>query len=66
MTQGNMPEAKTKLSRVARNGKTVVQIKHIFPKSASRCIGVAEGKFTVPDEFDAWDSKIEVLFSDVL
>ena len=28
----------------------------------SKRIGVAEGKFKVPDEFDAWDKEIEEMF----
>lgn len=31
-------------------------------KKAQKRIGVAEGKFKVPDEFDAWDQEIEEMF----
>lgn len=76
MTQVNMLEAKTDLSRLvkmletrqedviylARNGKAVAQMTLIPPMSAGRRIGVAEGKFRVPDEFDEWDREIEEMF----
>ena len=76
MTQVNMLEAKTDLSRLvkmletneeeviylARNGTAVVQMTLIPKKPASKRIGVAEGKFKVPDEFDAWDKEVEEMF----
>lgn len=76
MTQVNMLEAKTDLSKLvklletkqedviylARNGTAVVQMTLIPKKPASKRIGVAEGKFKVPDEFDAWDKEIEEMF----
>lgn len=76
MTQVNMLEAKTDLSKLvkmletrqeeviylARNGKAVVQMTLIPKKPVSKRIGVAEGKFKVPDEFDAWDKEIEEMF----
>lgn len=76
MTQVNMLEAKSDLSRLirlleskqedviylARKGKAVAQMTLIPPKSANRRIGVAEGKFKVPDEFDIWDREIEDMF----
>ena len=76
MTQVNMLEAKTDLSRLvkmletneeeviylARNGTAVVQMTLIPKKPASKRIGVAEGKFNVPDEFDAWDKEVEEMF----
>ena len=33
-------------------------------KSASKQIGVAEGKIKVPDEFDMWDKEIEEMFGE--
>ena len=37
----------------------------LIPKKATRKrIGVAEGKFKVPDEFDLWDKEIEETFGD--
>ena len=33
-------------------------------KSASKQIGVAEGKIKVPDEFDMWDKEIEESFGE--
>ena len=76
MTQINMLEAKTDLSKLvkiletkqedviylARNGKAVVQMTLIPKKPTQKRIGVAEGKFKVPDEFDSWDKEIEEMF----
>ena len=63
MTQINMLEAKTDLSAlVKRNGKAVVQMTLIPKKQTQKRIGVAEGKFEIPDEFDAWDKGIEEMF----
>ena len=76
MIQVNMLEAKTDLSKLvklleskqeeviylARNGKAVVQMTLIPKKPASKRIGVAEGKFKVPDEFDKWDTEVEDMF----
>ena len=76
MIQVNMLEAKSDLSRLvrlleskqeeaiylARNGKAVVQMTLIPKGPAGRCIGVAEGKFKVPDEFDEWDEEVEDMF----
>ncbi len=73
MTQVNMLEAKTNLSKLinmletkqedviylARNGTAVVQMTLIPHEPAKKRIGVAEGKFKVPDEFDAWDKEID-------
>lgn len=76
MTQVNMLEAKSDLSKLvklleskqeeviylARNGTAIVQMTLIPKKSANRRIGVAEGKFKVPDEFDKWDKEVEDMF----
>lgn len=76
MMQVNMLEAKTDLSRLvkmleikqedviylARNGTAVVQMTLIPRKSIKKRIGVAEGKFKVPDEFDSWDREVEEMF----
>lgn len=76
MTQVNMLEAKTDLSKLvkmletkqedviylARNGTAVAQMTLIPQKSAEKRIGVAEGKFKVPDEFDTWDQEIVSMF----
>ncbi len=48
---------------LARNGKPVVQMTLIPKKSPGRRIGAAEGKFTVPDEFDLWDREGEEMFT---
>lgn len=76
MTQVNMLEAKTDLSKLvkmletrqedviylARNGIAVAQMTLIPKKSADKRIGIAEGKFKVPDEFDTWDKEIASMF----
>jgi len=76
MKQVNMLEAKTDLSRLvkmletkqeeviylARNGTAVAQMTLIPQKPANKRIGVAEGKFKVPNEFDAWDKEVEDMF----
>ena len=76
MIQVNVLEAKTDFSklirlieshredeiRVARNGKPVVKITAIDKKPVSKRIGVARGKFEVPDDFDADNDYIANLF----
>lgn len=76
MIQVNMLEAKTNLSKLvkmletkqenviylARNGTPVVQMTLIPQKPAGKRIGAAEGKFSVPDEFDLWDKEVEDMF----
>lgn len=79
MTQVNMLEAKTDLSKLvrmlengtedviylARNGKAVVQMTLIPEQPATQRIGVARGAFTVPNAFDDWDQEIAGMFEDV-
>ena len=76
MMQVNILEAKTDFSklirlietnredeiRVARNGRPVVKITAIEKKPVSKRIGVAKGKFTMPDDFDAENEAIAELF----
>ena len=76
MTQVNMLEAKTELSRlvrmlenreenviyIARNNKIVADITLHRESAAAKRIGVAKGKFTVPAEFDVWDQDVEKMF----
>lgn len=76
MTQVNMLEIKDDLTKLVnmletkqeeiiyltRNGTAVAQMTLIPPKKVQKRIGVAEGKFKVPDEFDAWDQEIEEMF----
>ncbi|MDO5424023.1 MAG: hypothetical protein Q4F41_09885 [Eubacteriales bacterium] len=78
MIQVNMLEAKSDLSKLvklletkqeeviylARNGTAVVQMTLIPKKPANKRIGVAEGKFKVPDDFDKWDKEIEDMFGE--
>ncbi|MDE5696328.1 MAG: hypothetical protein K2I96_02785, partial [Lachnospiraceae bacterium] len=72
MTQVNMIDVTDDLSRLVnmletkqeeiiyltRNGTAVAQMTLIPQKTPSKRIGVAEGKFQVPDEFDVWDKEI--------
>ncbi len=76
MTQVNMLEAKTELSKLvrmletrqeeviylARDGRAVAQLTLIPERAAANRIGVAEGKFKVPDDFDTWDKEVEEMF----
>ena len=76
MTQVNMFEAKTDLSKLvrlletreedviylARNNKIVAEIKLHQDVPATKRIGVAKGKLKVPDDFDRWDKEIEEMF----
>lgn len=77
MMQVNVLEAKTELSKllrlletqredvitIARNGKPVVEMKAIKSVPASNRIGVAKGKFTVPDDFDADNDEIAAILT---
>ena len=72
MLQVSVREAKAELSKlirlvenkredevqIARNGRPVVKIVLIQPIPASKRIGVAEGKFLVPDDLDAGSEEI--------
>ena len=76
MVQANMLEAKTELSKlvkmletgqedviyIARNNVPVVQMTLGSIPDETQRIGVAEGAFSVPDDFDAWDAEVESLF----
>lgn len=76
MTQVNMPDVTDELSTLVnmletqqeeiiylmRNGTAVAQITLIPQKATQKRIGVAEGRFKVPDEFDVWDKEIEEMF----
>lgn len=75
MLQVNVKEAKTDLSKlirliegrreseitIARNGKPVARIVPISKPPVSRRIGVAKGRFTVPDDFDAGNEEIAAM-----
>ena len=77
MMQVNVLEAKTDLSKlirlietnredeilVARNGRPVVKIVAIDKKPVSNRIGVAKGKFTMPDDFDVDNEYIASLLT---
>ena len=69
MTQFNMFEAKTNLSKIAkmleegkedyviiaRNGKPLLRIVLEKESDVSKRIGLAKGSFTIPDDFDEID-----------
>lgn len=73
----NMLEAKTHLSRlveaieqgtqreiiIARNGRKVARLVPLEQAEASRRIGVAKGKFELPDDIDADNEAIANLFA---
>jgi len=72
----NMLEAKSNLSRlveaieqgtereivIARNGRPAARLVAIDSAPASRRIGVAKGRFEVPDDIDSANAEIERLF----
>ncbi|MBO4859526.1 MAG: hypothetical protein J5527_13520 [Treponema sp.] len=76
MCQMNVLEAKTNFSKiiamlergeekeviVARAGKPAVRITWIEQEDVSKRIGVAEGKFTVPDDIDECNDEIARMF----
>ncbi len=65
MKQVNIYEAKTQLSRlveeaeggediiIARAGKPVARLTRIAPTVSRRRLGVLDGMFRIPDDFDA-------------
>lgn len=80
MTQVNMLEAKTDLSKlvrlletrqeevilIARNGTPVVEMKLAGKRPLSRRIGIAKGRLRVPEDFDTWDRDIVEAFEEEL
>jgi prevent-host-death family protein len=72
----NMLEAKSNLSRlvesvetgaeleviIARNGRPAARLVAIKAVRAGKRIGIAKGKFTVPDNIDADESSIANMF----
>jgi prevent-host-death family protein len=77
MTVFNMLEAKSNLSRlvesvetgseaeivIARNGRPAARLVAIKSTPAGKRIGVAKGKFVVPDTIDADEATIAAMFS---
>ena len=73
----NMLEAKSTLSRlvdavetgmerevvIARNGRPAARLIAFKPDPKGKRIGVAKGKFVVPDDIDADEAAIAALFS---
>ncbi len=80
MTLVNMNEAKLDLFRlinkletkeedviyITRDGVNVAQITLIPKTNRPKRIGVAAGKFTVPENFDEMDKEIEEMFEGYL
>jgi len=48
---------------ISRHGKPVVRMEAVRPKEVARRIGVAKGRFTVPDDIDAANPEIARLFA---
>jgi prevent-host-death family protein len=77
MSVVNMLEAKSNLSRlveavesgtereivIARNGRPAAKLVPIAAGSRGKRIGVAKGKFVIPDDIDADNALIEKLFA---
>jgi prevent-host-death family protein len=73
----NMLEAKSNLSRlveavesgaetevlIARNGRPVARLVAIQTSPVHKRIGIAKGKFTVPDDIDAENALVAELFA---
>lgn len=65
MKQVNIYEAKTQLSRlvdeveagedvvIARAGRPVARLTRVAPAASSRRLGVLDGRFRIPDDFNA-------------
>ena len=77
MIQVSVREAKMDLSKlmrliesnredeiqIARNGRPIVKMTPVNSTPASRRIGVAEGKFKVPDDLDAGSDEIAAMLT---
>jgi prevent-host-death family protein len=77
MTTVNMLEAKSHLSRfveavetgaeaeiiIARNGRPVARLVPLKAVTVGKRIGIARGKFTVPDDIDTDEAAIAALFT---
>lgn len=76
MTSVNMLQAKSSLSRlvesieqgeereiiIARNGRPAARLVPVDALPAGQRIGVARGKFEVPDDIDAHNDEVAALF----
>jgi prevent-host-death family protein len=77
MPMFNMLEAKSNLSRlvesvetgveteivIARNGRPAARLVAIRPTAKDKRIGVAKGKFRVPEDIDADNAAVAALFN---
>ncbi len=73
----NMHEAKTNLSRlveeiengtsseiaIARNGKVVARLVPVAQQPVEHRLGIAKGRFSLPESIDVVNQEIEELFS---
>lgn len=78
MVSVNIHEAKSQLSALveavesgretevvlSRNGKPVARIVPLAKPDVGPRIGIAEGLFTIPDDWDKYDAEIEAMFND--
>jgi len=76
MPSVNMLEAKSSLSRlvesieqgrereivIARNGRPAAKLVPVDLQPAGKRLGIAKGKFTVPDDIDAHNAEVAQLF----
>lgn len=76
MCQMNVLEAKTNFSKIlmmletkqedeviiCKNNKPVAKITWMPEIDRSKCLGIAEGKYSIPDNFDEPDPEIEQMF----
>lgn len=76
MSQVNMFEAKSTLSRlvdmieqgvekeivIARNGRAAARLVPVQAMTTAKRLGVAKGKFQVPDDIDAHNAEVARLF----
>ena len=47
---------------LARENIPVAKLTLVEPVQEDPCLGIAKGKFTVPEEFDDWDAEIAEMF----
>ena len=56
---GNNPNEEIYLTH---NGKPIIKMTPVEKISVENRIGVAKGKFTIPEDFDKWDEEIAEMF----
>ena len=63
MTQVNMLEAKTELSRLIRLLETKQEDIVLIARNGG--LGIAKAKFKIPKDFDSWDGEVEEMFGEL-